>query len=620
MNGPRIPPKTAEKLSTAFPKGTRHQAKIDIALPLLGSGLPPSAVVTTLREKFPEASDKEINDVVHWCEGKASVQTPGTGWTRPPIAKPPPPPKPKPPAEHAAWWLSGKTMTEEAFVELGQLPIPSVPVAALAFFFEMLYQGSENVCIVTKFELNNDGKARPDGAGRILSRDQWLDYLVEKGIPESRAGAWVRPNPVAPVGSGKAGAVTDSDVVAHRYLLVESDSLPLHTQFALFSKLKLAIAAVILSGGISAHAWVRLDCKTSDEYDSKARRILTALEPFGFDQANKNPSRLSRLPEAIRSIGGVDGGKQKLLWLNPGKPPMTDQEIESFEEAMLCPAVEEKPFLKLVNDAMTRYEELYRNKGKLGVPTGFSRFDAVSGGLKPGGYTLIAASTGVGKSTIALNIINAALKAGVGVVLFTLEMSAEDITDMMFSLNCNVDRNKFNTGEFATDDIAAMHAGMQTLAPLPLFLEDDPDANMGHIRRRVLSLKSEGRIGLAVIDYAQLVSPSLLSIKREENVASVALDLRLLSRQADIPMVVLSQLNDEGKIRESRRLSHEAANVLLMDRESLTSSKITLKVAKGRKIPATPIELKLESLYCRIVEASPIQKKEPDEPRLWSND
>lgn len=609
-----IPPKTAAKLAEPHPKGTRHQAKIEIALPLLGSGLPPSAVFATLREKFPEASEQEIQGVIGWCAARATPPPGASKWSPPPLCHPSPKQQPKPPAEHAAWWVNGATMTKEDFRERSQLGIPGCAEEALSFCFEMLYQGSDNLNIVAKFAMGQDGKAKPDGAGRILSRDAWLDYFASDGVPESRAGAWFRPNPVAVVGSGAGGAVTDSDVEAFRYLLVESDVLPLPVQFALFSKLKLSISAVLLSGGISAHAWVRLDCKTSDEYDTKARRILTALAPFGFDQANKNPSRLSRLPGARRTIGAAGDGQQQLLWLNPGRPAMTDADIVALEESLLCPAIEEKPFRKLLVSAVARYEELYANRGQLGVPTGFSKFDSVSGGLKPGGYTLIAAETGCGKSTIALNMINSALKAGVGVVLFTLEMSADDITDMMFSLNCNVNRNHFNTGEFYAAEIIRMTDALPALADLPFYLEDDPDAGMAAIRRRTLSLKADNRIGLAVIDYAQLVNAEHISTRREENVSSIALELRLLSRQSGIPIVVLSQLNDDGKIRESRRLGHEAANILRMTRESLDDPAITLFVDKGRKIPSTPIKLRLDAIHCRITDASPIAQADLPPP------
>lgn len=604
MNQPSIPKKTAEKMASSFPKGTRHQAKLDIALPLLGSGMSPSAVFAQLRAQFPEASESEIDGVIRWCDEHAEPPTKGNGATyhRPNISYAPPPPKPKPPAEHAAWWTNGATMTLDEFLAKSQMEIPEDRVQAASRCFEMLYQGTDCLNIVAKFTMGQDGKARPDGAGKILTRDFWLDYFAIDGLPESKAGAWFRPNPVAQAGSGSGGAVTDSDVTAFRYLLVESDVLPLATQFALYSRLKMPISAVLLSGGISAHAWVRLDCKTSDEYDTKARRILTALAPFGFDQANKNPSRLSRLPGARRVIGAAGDGMQRLLWLNPGKPPMTDTDIIALEESLLCPAIEEKPFRKLLVSAIARYEELYANKGNLGVPTGFHKFDSVSGGLKPGGYTLIAAGTGVGKTTVAMNIINSALKHGVGVVLFTLEMSADDVTDMMFSMNCGVNRNHFNTGEFQDGEIAAMTNALPTLSNLNLFLEDDPDASMAMIRRRTLSLTAEDRIGLAVIDYAQLVNAEMPTNKREECVASVALDLRRLSRQSNIPIVVLSQLNDEGRLRESRRLGHEAANVLLLNRDNLTTPTITMVVAKGRKIPSTPIELRLDAIHCRITD------------------
>ncbi len=609
-----IPPKTAALLTEHIPQGERHKAALDIAMSLIGNGITPSAVLTQLRDKFPAvSSDKELQDVVAYCV-RANPSPSGFGerktfTPRQFTPAPSPTPKQKTPEEHAAWWLSNATMTQDDFCTLTQLPIPVERGEALSAFLEMLYQGAENLNVVCKF-VEKDGKARPDGPGRILSRDKWCEYLLSSGVPDGKAGAWFRPNPVAASGSGSSGAVTDSDVTAFRFLLLESDKLKIETQFALFAKLRLPIAAAYLSGGISVHALARIDAANSEDFDRKARRITSMLAPFGIDQANKNPSRLSRLPGARRKIGASGDGIQQLLWLNPNRVAITEDGIAELEESLLCPAIEERPFRRVVLDSINRYEELHRNRGQLGVPTGFPTFDSVSGGLKPGGYTLIAAETGVGKSTIALNIINAALQAGVGVVLFTLEMSRDDIADMMFSLNCRVNRNVFNTGEFSEQDFKAMIAGAGQMKNLPFWLDDDPDADMPTVRRRVLALKADNRIGLAVLDYAQLLKPETKSFKREEEVASIALALRLLSRQADIPIIVLSQLNDDGKVRESRRLSHEAANVFRLKRKDLSDPAVTLLIDKGRKIPGKPIDLWMESEFCRITEKAKIQPQD----------
>jgi KaiC/GvpD/RAD55 family RecA-like ATPase len=617
MSEPIIPPKTVSKITENTPKGQRHTTAKEIAISLIGNGLPPAAVFQTLRQKFEEdVTDDELNKVVNYAvklkpvptvykEGRKSGFSSYKPDTTAPKAKE------KSPLEHATWWLSGKTMKEDEFRLLSQLKSPEKQGEVMILVLEMLYEGAENLNIVCDYQMNGE-KANPKGPGRIITRDKWVEYVREKGVPYGRAGAWFRPNPCKAQGSGTAGSVTDSDVVSYPFLLLESDILPFEVQFALYSKFKLPIAAVLLSGGVSVHAWVRLDAENQDDYSVKSRRILAALAPFGIDQGNKNPSRLSRLPGATRMIQATGDGIQKLLWLNPGKVALTKKELEKFEDSLLMPALEEKPFSRLIDEAFSRYDEMILNKGKLGVPTGFSKFDSVSGGLKPGGYTLIGAATGVGKTTIALNMVNAALKAGIGVVLFTMEMTREDIVDMMFSLNCKVDRNLFNTGEFSDGDMKKMVGGSGWMKNLPLWVDDEPSITMASMRRKVLAMRADNLIGLAVVDYAQLALTDERPDNREQAVAAIALGMRLLSREANIPIILLSQLNDDGRVRESRKLAHEASNVFKMERKSgrLDDPNIILYIDKGRKIPATPLQLYLKAEYCLITEISGISNED----------
>ena len=132
-----------------------------------------------------------------------------------------------------------------------------------------------------------------------------------------KAGAWLRPNPVKEVGSGAKGAFMDADVVALRFLLLESDCLPLNLQLSAIASFRLPVAAILTSGGQSYHAWVDLNCHDQEEYTVAAARILGATAKFGFDAANKNPSRLSRLPGAQRGVKAQGDGKQRLVYLNP---------------------------------------------------------------------------------------------------------------------------------------------------------------------------------------------------------------------------------------------------------------------------------------------------------------
>jgi hypothetical protein len=193
--------------------------------------------------------------------------------------------------------------------------------------FEHLYCPEEFVCICTDYEIGEkkDGfkKAVPKGAGTTRTAAAWVSHIREFGTRESEAGSWVRLNPVKERGAGKCGAHTDADVTAWRFMLVESDKLPIDLQISLYAALALPIACLCTSGGKSAHAWLRLNSTNEDEFRADVNFVLSRLARFGVDPANKNPSRYGRLPGSFRSIGAQsalrddDTGQQRLLYLNP---------------------------------------------------------------------------------------------------------------------------------------------------------------------------------------------------------------------------------------------------------------------------------------------------------------
>jgi hypothetical protein len=180
---------------------------------------------------------------------------------------------------------------------------------------ETLYCPGEQLNFVTAFTTTatrgGTVKANPSGNGETVERDALLDRWRKRGMPRSDAGGWFRMNPVDGAG------VTDSNVTAYRFALVECDSSPLDLQLSFFAKLALPVAAILASGGRSLHAWVKVDARTAAEYEATVARLLALLARFGVDRKNKNPSRLSRLPGVIRTIGATGDGRQRLLYLNP---------------------------------------------------------------------------------------------------------------------------------------------------------------------------------------------------------------------------------------------------------------------------------------------------------------
>ncbi len=321
---PFIPPRTRAELASTAPRGQRHEQMKKIILPLLGAGLTPQAVFAQLRDMYDsDVSDKEISDLITWGASK-NPQPCGNAAGN--IGRPlQVPAKPAPiTAEQARAnvekWLGDFRCDESSLWHaspwrpLEDWQLDSLPLLAA------LYSNAEHINIVTDFTIEEkDGKqkANPKSAGKTLLRDEWMRWIRDKGTPQSKAGAWIRFNPVKKRGSGKAGAITDADVTSYRFTILESDLLSDELQLSLWSRLPLPIAAIISSGGKSSHAWVKLDCADATDYRSKVERIYTLLIRFGVCQSNKNASRLSRLPGAQREIGKHDNGKQRLFYLNP---------------------------------------------------------------------------------------------------------------------------------------------------------------------------------------------------------------------------------------------------------------------------------------------------------------
>src|SRR5258705_5000690 len=124
----------------------------------------------------------------------------------------------------------------------------------------------------------------------------------KEGMPRSDAGGWLRMNPVD--GHG----ISDLNITSLRFMLLESDVLPLNLQLPLFARLELPISAIMSTGGRGYHAWVRLDASNRDEFRRWGTKVYQALRKLGIDPKNGNPSRLSRLPGARRVIGGAGDG------------------------------------------------------------------------------------------------------------------------------------------------------------------------------------------------------------------------------------------------------------------------------------------------------------------------
>ena len=287
----------------------------------LAAGLDEEEFRSTLGDAAEQAglSREEIEPVLdRACHsnlvGSGSVPAPGAAHHRTPPPASPTPDEAREAVEKSllfmGWLRSGRTAADVSAVS--PIPMPA-PEEETALVIEHLYLPGEQINIVLRSKRNAKGKLVPDGKGVTHVQEYYLLCLPNSPIrpdpPE--AGAWLRTNPV----DGRG--ISNPNVTAYRYLLLESDSLLIEHQLALFANMP-NVAMIVSSGGRSLHCWLRLDAESADEFQENARAILSALAPYGIDQGNDNPSRLSRLPGVMRG-----DRRQSLIYLDPAPTEQT---------------------------------------------------------------------------------------------------------------------------------------------------------------------------------------------------------------------------------------------------------------------------------------------------------
>ena len=215
------------------------------------------------------------------------------------------------------------------------------------------------------------------------------------------------------------------------------------------------------------------------------------------------------------------------------------------------------PIKDVLIDTFTELEQLYNQKQHVtGVPTGFIDLDYRTAGLHNSDLILIAARPAMGKSAFALNIAtNAALKANTPVILFSLEMSKEQMVNRILCSEALVDSNKVRTGKIDDDDWIKLADTMGDLSEAPIYIDDTPGISINEIRAKCRKLKLEKNIGLVVIDYLQLVqgSSKRASSSREQEISEISRSLKILAKEINVPVIALSQLSRAPEQRPDHR-------------------------------------------------------------------
>ncbi|UZW14272.1 replicative DNA helicase [Clostridium pasteurianum] len=253
-------------------------------------------------------------------------------------------------------------------------------------------------------------------------------------------------------------------------------------------------------------------------------------------------------------------------------------------------------------------ERLYNNKGEVtGVPSGFPELDAKTSGFQKGDMILIAARPSMGKTTFALNLAEyAALRASKSIVVFSLEMSKEQLAYKLLCSEANVDMLKLRTGNLEDSDWDNIARASGPLAEAKVYIDDTAGISVMEMRSKCRRIKIEHGIDMIIIDYLQLMSGSGES--RQQEVSEISRSIKALAKEMQCPVIALSQLSRAPEqrtdhrpmlsdLRESGSIEQDADLVMFLYRDEYYNKETEDKnvaeciIAKQRNGPTGTVKL-----------------------------
>lgn len=287
------------------------------------------------------------------------------------------------------------------------------------------------------------------------------------------------------------------------------------------------------------------------------------------------------------------------------------------------------PINDILMDSVQSIESLLQNKGGLtGIPAGFADLDKLTSGLHPSDFIILAARPSMGKTALALNIVqNVALRAhkAIGgeprsVAFFSLEMSKEQLVNRMLCAEAGIDSQRLRVGEMHDEDWTHLWDACDTMSRAKIYIDDTAGITAMEMRSRARRLKAEHGLNLIVVDYLQLMQGSGKrnnSGDRQQEVSEISRSLKALARELDVPVLALSQLSRSvesrqvkrpmlSDLRESGSLEQDADIVAFLYREDYynpeTENKHTeLIIAKHRNGPVDTVNLFFQKQFTKFV-------------------
>lgn len=285
-----------------------------------------------------------------------------------------------------------------------------------------------------------------------------------------------------------------------------------------------------------------------------------------------------------------------------------------------------RPVKDVMLAALDTLDAKEQGKAERGLPTGYFDLDKMIGGLRSGEFIVIAGRPSMGKSALALNIIeNVSIKAGNPALLVSLEMGAPELGDRLLASNGRVNASKLRTGSLDPLSRKSINESAARISGAQLLIDDTSDRSMLEIAAVARRTKRRNGLALLVIDYLQLIRSESTREPREQQVAAISRQLKTLARKLSIPVICLAQLNRQAEasdgnrprlshLRESGAIEQDADVVIFVHRDEYYAKtqeqKERLKgqavaiVAKQRNGDTGDVPLKWLAEYMRFETAS----------------
>ncbi|MGI9060274.1 MAG: replicative DNA helicase [Ktedonobacteraceae bacterium] len=212
----------------------------------------------------------------------------------------------------------------------------------------------------------------------------------------------------------------------------------------------------------------------------------------------------------------------------------------------------------ILSDYMNKLDQLHERRGTIvGVPTGFTDLDRLTGGLQKSDLIILAARPAVGKTSLALSLAhNSAIKHQSSIAVFSLEMSKEQLVQRLLSMDAGVDQQRLRTGWIEDDEWDRIVFAMGTLSEANIWIDDTAGISSVEMRSKARRLQAERGIDLIIVDYLQLMQSVSNSGRRNENrvqeISEISRNLKGLARELNVPVLALAQLSRAVESRQSK--------------------------------------------------------------------